>query len=62
MLRLFGDVYWACRLTAFFESLYLTKSLDNFEMASLPTTTAEERSRLLSFVVCGGGPTVRNGI
>ena len=26
-------------------------------MASLPTTTAEERKRLLSFVVCGGGPT-----
>ena len=31
--------------------------LDNFEIASLPTTTAEERKRLLSFVVCGGGPT-----
>ncbi|KAF8463805.1 nucleotide-binding domain-containing protein [Gautieria morchelliformis] len=31
--------------------------LDNFETASLPTTSAEERSRLLSFVVCGGGPT-----
>jgi len=26
-------------------------------MASLPTTTPEERQRLLSFVVCGGGPT-----
>lgn len=26
-------------------------------MASLPTTTPEERKRLLSFVVCGGGPT-----
>jgi hypothetical protein len=25
--------------------------------ASLPTTTPEERRRLLSFVVCGGGPT-----
>ncbi|KAF9246409.1 nucleotide-binding domain-containing protein [Melanogaster broomeanus] len=31
--------------------------LDNFETASLPTTTPEERKRLLSFVVCGGGPT-----
>jgi NADH dehydrogenase FAD-containing subunit len=30
---------------------------DNFEMASLPSTTEEERKRLLSFVVCGGGPT-----
>lgn len=32
-------------------------SLDNFEIASLPTTTPEERKRLLSFVICGGGPT-----
>lgn len=31
--------------------------IDNFEEASLPTTTPEERKRLLSFVVCGGGPT-----
>ncbi|KAF8511120.1 nucleotide-binding domain-containing protein [Hysterangium stoloniferum] len=31
--------------------------LDNFELASLPTTSREERKRLLSFVVCGGGPT-----
>lgn len=46
--------------------------LDNFEIASLPTTTAQgkndpprtflklippERKRLLQFVVCGGGPT-----
>jgi NADH dehydrogenase FAD-containing subunit len=31
--------------------------LDNFEAASLPTTTPEERKRLLSFVICGGGPT-----
>jgi NADH dehydrogenase len=31
--------------------------LDNLEMASLPTTSEEERERLLSFVVCGGGPT-----
>ncbi|TXT08859.1 hypothetical protein VHUM_02987 [Vanrija humicola] len=31
--------------------------MDNLEAASLPTTTPEERKRLLSFVVCGGGPT-----
>ncbi|KAL4896227.1 hypothetical protein BDV59DRAFT_199433 [Aspergillus ambiguus] len=31
--------------------------LENMEMACLPTTTDEERRRLLSFVVCGGGPT-----
>jgi NADH dehydrogenase len=31
--------------------------LDNFETASLPSTSEEERKRLLSFVVCGGGPT-----
>ncbi|KAF9265635.1 putative NADH dehydrogenase, 64 kd subunit, mitochondrial [Marasmius fiardii PR-910] len=31
--------------------------MDNFEIASLPTTSEEERKRLLSFVVCGGGPT-----
>ncbi|KFX96683.1 hypothetical protein O988_05203 [Pseudogymnoascus sp. VKM F-3808] len=33
------------------------KILDNLEAASLPTTSEEERKRLLSFVVCGGGPT-----
>ncbi|KAF7967254.1 hypothetical protein HWV62_35045 [Athelia sp. TMB] len=31
--------------------------MDNFESASQPTTSPEERKRLLSFVVCGGGPT-----
>lgn len=31
--------------------------LDNLEIASLPTTSPEERERLLSMVVCGGGPT-----
>ncbi|OOF98639.1 hypothetical protein ASPCADRAFT_204419 [Aspergillus carbonarius ITEM 5010] len=31
--------------------------LDNMELACLPTTSDEERKRLLSFVVCGGGPT-----
>ncbi|KAL5358414.1 hypothetical protein BJX96DRAFT_163730 [Aspergillus floccosus] len=31
--------------------------LENMELACLPTTNDEERRRLLSFVVCGGGPT-----
>lgn len=31
--------------------------MTNLELATLPTTTPEERRRLLSFVVCGGGPT-----
>ncbi|RIB06075.1 nucleotide-binding domain-containing protein [Gigaspora rosea] len=31
------------------------KIMDNFEKATLPTTSPEERKRLLSFVVCGGG-------
>ncbi|KAJ1935418.1 hypothetical protein EC988_008493, partial [Linderina pennispora] len=29
----------------------------NFEKAVLPTTSLEEKRRLLTFVVCGGGPT-----
>ncbi|SCV04949.1 LANO_0G14994g1_1 [Lachancea nothofagi CBS 11611] len=33
------------------------KIKDNLEVACLPTTTDEERKKLLSFVVCGGGPT-----
>ena len=33
------------------------KVLHNLELACLPTTSDEERKRLLSFVVCGGGPT-----
>jgi NADH dehydrogenase FAD-containing subunit len=37
----------------------MAKSLHiaNLELASLPTTSPEERKRLLSFVICGGGPT-----
>ncbi|KAH0547734.1 hypothetical protein FGG08_000225 [Glutinoglossum americanum] len=31
--------------------------LQNLEHAAIPTTTDEERKRLLSFVICGGGPT-----
>ncbi|KAK3182106.1 hypothetical protein K4F52_006671 [Lecanicillium sp. MT-2017a] len=33
------------------------KVIHNLEMACLPTTSDEERKRLLSFVVSGGGPT-----
>lgn len=33
------------------------KIVSNLEQACLPTTSQEERKRLLSFVVCGGGPT-----
>lgn len=31
--------------------------ISNFELAALPTTSPDERKRLLSFVICGGGPT-----
>ncbi|KAI9137436.1 hypothetical protein BKA69DRAFT_1128184 [Paraphysoderma sedebokerense] len=31
--------------------------MNNFEKAALPTCTPEERKKLLSFVICGGGPT-----
>ncbi|KAJ8661661.1 hypothetical protein O0I10_002468, partial [Lichtheimia ornata] len=31
--------------------------MGNAEKACLPTTTPEERKQLLSFVICGGGPT-----
>ncbi|RKF65462.1 External alternative NADH-ubiquinone oxidoreductase B1, mitochondrial [Golovinomyces cichoracearum] len=31
--------------------------LSNLEYACLPTTSDDERKRLLSFVICGGGPT-----
>lgn len=37
--------------------LIRSRVIENFEQACLPTTTDEERRRLLSFVVCGGGPT-----
>jgi NADH dehydrogenase len=33
------------------------KVMQNLERACLPTTSDEERRRLLSFVICGGGPT-----
>ncbi|KAK4180879.1 putative mitochondrial external NADH-ubiquinone oxidoreductase 2 precursor [Triangularia setosa] len=33
------------------------KIIHNLELACLPTTTDEDRKRLLSFVVSGGGPT-----
>ncbi|KAK9728397.1 hypothetical protein K7432_001111 [Basidiobolus ranarum] len=33
------------------------KVINNFEKAALPTTSEEEKRQLLSFVICGGGPT-----
>lgn len=33
------------------------KIVSNLEMACLPTTSDEERKKLLSFVICGAGPT-----
>lgn len=34
-----------------------SKVIECFERACLPSTTDEERRKLLSFVICGGGPT-----
>lgn len=34
-----------------------SRVIECFERACLPSTTDEERKNLLSFVVCGGGPT-----
>jgi NADH dehydrogenase FAD-containing subunit len=34
-----------------------TNIIESFEKAAIPGTTAEERSRLLSFIIVGGGPT-----
>lgn len=31
--------------------------MDNLEKAALPSTEEDERRKLLSFVICGGGPT-----
>lgn len=48
----------AHRLKCMSDAMSLRKHiLENFERASLPTTPEEERKRLLSFVICGGGPT-----
>lgn len=33
--------------------------IDSFEAACLPGVTDEERAKLLSFVVVGGGPAAR---
>lgn len=33
------------------------KIMDNFELASLPTVSVEEKKKLLHFVIVGGGPT-----
>ena len=60
MHRLFGNgllVRGANSSVMYAAHNLLSFSVDNFEAASLPTTSPEERKRLLSFVVCGGGPT-----
>lgn len=55
---LFVVVFRVCRvMLCSHYALYSLQTTDNFETASLPTTSPEERKRLLSFVVCGGGPT-----
>lgn len=58
MLNLSGDELWVRKPLRHSSQMYWWLiPIDNFEMASLPTTSAEERKRLLSFVICGGGPT-----
>lgn len=58
MPKLFVDVSWV-HFSLISNDLQIDICLpaDNFEIASLPTTSPEERKKLLSFVVCGGGPT-----
>ena len=48
-----------CRFLKSINDAYLIRNhvINNLEQASLPTTSDEERKRLLSFVVSGGGPT-----
>ena len=46
------------RLKSINNALGLRKQvIENLEIASMPTISDEDRRRLLSFVVCGGGPT-----
>lgn len=46
------------RLKSAEDALDIKKKIKgNLELACLPTTSEEERKKLLSFVVCGGGPT-----
>lgn len=49
---------YCSRLKTAEDALHIRKKIKTLlERACLPTTTDEERKRLLSFVVCGGGPT-----
>ncbi|KAI9598286.1 pyridine nucleotide-disulfide oxidoreductase-domain-containing protein [Syncephalis fuscata] len=53
-----SGVEHCCQLKTFGDAAHIRhKIMDNFERASLPTTSPQERERLLSFVICGGGPT-----
>lgn len=60
-LSVLGNVFSVCLSTDMSQFEFVADQYqllsDNFELASLPTTSPEERKRLLSFVVCGGGPT-----
>lgn len=57
MLRLSVEKSWVRLYIRFGLSSCTDFVADNLELASLPTTTPEERKKLLSFVICGGGPT-----
>lgn len=57
MLRLSVERSWVRLYIRFGHRSCTDFVTDNLELASLPTTTPEERKKLLSFVVCGGGPT-----
>jgi hypothetical protein len=52
----YGEGSWVSAISIIYRCKR-SLGVDNFERASLPITTPEERRRLLSFVVCGGGPT-----
>lgn len=56
MLKLSAERLWV-GLYNYFSRIHSDCGTGNLELASLPTTTPDERKKLLSFVVCGGGPT-----
>lgn len=57
MLKLSAERLWVGLYDYFSRILHSDCGTGNLELASLPTTTPDERKKLLSFVVCGGGPT-----
>ncbi len=53
-----GVVEYAHFLKSIEDAMDLRQTINaRWEKAALQTTTLEERQRLLSFVICGGGPT-----